>query len=883
MHMNNIKIENPYLGFIAIPLVIVVIVGFFLLPKYKRKSTKNLISLGMHFLMIVTLTLTFMDIQFIHTSKDTELLILADCSESTRQQSEKLDETIQDIYQQGKEKGDKVGIVCFGGNTQKLVDIGGSYKKASEVFDATKYPEFDTTTTDIQSALDYSKDLFDEESVKRIVIVSDGKETDGSAIDSLEALINSSITVDSVLLNENVGDEIALTGLEYTDHCFVNKNQTLKASIYSYSQATAKLELDSNGEAIVSQEVNVNKGLNVFTLDLPSDKAGTFDYEVKVTSLTGNADKYEENNVKKFEQDFTDEIKVLLLANEPSDLDALKKLGVYSEKTEIDPYYDQSEFPYTLDDLMKYDEIILSDINVGNMQNGQEFVSNLQTVVKYYGKSVITYGATYSAQSEDFIKNYNDMLPVQYESDEPKALALLIDVSYSMEGDKMKQAKAGAIACLDLLGEQDYVSVVTFSDNVKVVVPLMPAKNKTKIIESVSKIDVQGGTTMLPGLKQCEDLLSSAQFEFKNVITLSDGMPFDTESELRTQVIKMSAKNISCSFINIANPSGSSLLTKLSVYGNGTYYYAKDAKSIVSVITSSVSDEITNKSIDTPSLIQVREKDDTSLKEVDTGSLPSVEGFNYCRMKSAAKTVLTVQYVNESSFSSISTIPLYAYWDFGNGRVSSFTSSLSGDWTSDLRASSQGKKFFLNATNDSLPKRKVTNNIDFTYKTKGKTTEVNVTSNDGDKSAKVTLKVTDPNGNETTQELAFDGTSYTGEVATQAIGKYTCDVEYVPSIEGQKTVNSTYPMYFDYSSEYDFSQGQDNTLMYELSKQNGNYFKGKYTLNTLDSELEFKSYRSTMVYFLLATVILFLIDVLIRKKDFKKKKKTESKEVGSFN
>ena len=63
--MNNIKIENPYLGFIAIPLVIVVIVGFFLLPKYKRKSTKNLISLGMHFLMIVTLTLTFLDIQFI--------------------------------------------------------------------------------------------------------------------------------------------------------------------------------------------------------------------------------------------------------------------------------------------------------------------------------------------------------------------------------------------------------------------------------------------------------------------------------------------------------------------------------------------------------------------------------------------------------------------------------------------------------------------------------------------------------------------------------------------------------------------------------------------------------------------------------------------------
>lgn len=882
--MNNIKIANPYLGFIAIPLAVLVVIGFFLLPKYKRKSPKNLVSLGLHFLMIATLTFTFMDFRFLHTSKDTELVILADCSESTRQDADKLSETVKDIYDQGKEQGDKVGIVCFGGNTETLVSLGGGYKDVKDIFEDGKYPQFDRTSTNLANALDFSKDLFSEESVKRVVIVSDGKETDGSAINSLEGLINDSITVDSVLLNGKDGDEIALTGLEYTDHCFVNKNQTLKASIYSYSQADAKIELNLNGETISSAEINVNKGLNVYSMDLPSTQKGTFDYEVKITSLTGNADQYEENNVKRFEQDFTDEIKVLLLAKEPSDLDAIKKMNLYADQTEIDAYYDEAKFPYTLDELMKYDEIILSDINVGSMMNGEDFINNLETVVKYYGKSLITYGATYSAQSDDFIKKYNDMLPVQYESDEPKALVLLVDVSYSMEGDKMTQAKAGAIACLDLLGEQDYVSVVTFSDGVKVVVPLMPAKNRTRIIEAVSKIKPEGGTTMTPGLKQCEDLLSNAQFEFKNVITLSDGMPFDSESELRTQVIRMSAKNISCSFINIANPSGSALLTKLSVYGNGTYYYAKDAKSIVSVITSSVSDEITNKSLDTPSLIQVNLKDDTVLKDVDVSSMPSVDGFNYCRMKSAASTVLTVQYVNESSFSSISTIPLYAYWDFGNGRVSSFTSSLSGDWTYNLRNNTEGQKFFLNATNDSLPKRKVTNNIDFTYTTKGKTTQVKVTSNDGDKTAKVNLKVTNPENKETALELTFDGTSYTGEIPTEIIGRYTAEVEYVPSQEGAATVNATYPLFFDYSSEYDFSLGQDNTLLYDLSKQNGNYFKGKYTLDTLSSELEFKSYRSSMVYFLLATVILFLIDIFIRKSDFKKRvKKDPKKEVGSFN
>ena len=53
-------------------------------------------------------------------------------------------------------------------------------------------------------------------------------------------------------------------------------------------------------------------------------------------------------------------------------------------------------------------------------------------------------------------------------------------------------------------------------------------------------------------------------------------------------------------------------------------------------------------------------------------------------MKSGANTVLSVQYIHTNSENQLSVIaiPLYAYWEFGAGKVSSFTSSLSSNWTS---------------------------------------------------------------------------------------------------------------------------------------------------------------------------------------------------------
>ncbi|MCH3966365.1 MAG: VWA domain-containing protein [Bacilli bacterium] len=876
--MNNIKIQYPYLFYIAIPLVIIAIIGFFLLPKQKRTRPKNIISLALHFVMIATLCCSFVNIQFLHTSTDTEMYVLVDCSASEEESAAHMDELVDEVKKQAV-SGTKVGVVAFAKDAKVLVKPGAKIS-STLIQDVFKDDGFDKDSTNLASALSFTNDLYSDSVIRRMVIISDGQETDGKAVNEVDKLLTNDVTIDTISLQHKPGDEVAITGLDYVDYAYLNREQNVKVSIDSQKEEKITVELTSEGEVLKSQEVRVNKGLNVVTFPLLSSEAGTKNYSVTLKGTTDANDTYKQNNIMSFSQNITDKFKVLLIGSVSTDTDALKALNMYTSNTVIDSYIGGTNVPYTLDELNQYDEFVLSDANLTNYNHYKDLIKNLNTSVSVYGKSLWTFGATYTDMSQDaIVSTYNDMLPIQYQSDGGKALVLLIDVSGSMESDnRLTKAKQGAIACLDILGDKDYVSVVSFSDDAKTVVPLMSVKNRTQIIAAINKMQTDGGTEMGVGLSMCWSQLKNADFDEKHVITLSDGDPFDSEASLRSLVFRMSNDNISCSFINISNSSGAALLKMLALYGNGAYYYASTSAQLVNIILSSVSDEVTNTVIEKKSSIQYRKPDDPTLTNVV--SLPDINGYNYCRIKAAATTVLTVQYIKDVSGSEaggIAAVPIYAYWSYGQGNVASFTSSLSSNWTSDFRTSKNGMTFFRNAATQLLPNRNTTLPVEMTYTNNGITSTVNVTPSNGDFSGTVHLNVKDTDGQEAEYDLFYDGkSSYAGDISTPKSGKYDVTIHFSYHKDGAEELTAADPveeaLYFNYSKEYN-TFDEDSDVLYKLSKQNGTYNTDKVALSTLDSELQYKSYDSSAVWFLLATVILFLIDIFIRKSDFRPREK----------
>lgn len=496
----------------------------------------------------------------------------------------------------------------------------------------------------------------------------------------------------------------------------------------------------------------------------------------------------------------------------------------------------------------------------------------------------MTYGATYTSGTAEGINDYNDMLPVQYESEDAKALVLLIDCSGSMQSDdRLEIAKKGAIKCLDVLSDKDFVSIISFSDSVTIHQPMTSIKNKTTIIKAINSIALGGGTKLGSGLRQAQEQVYNSSCEYKNVITLTDGLPSESDDELKRIVRNMANDNIICSFINISSDAGKSILTTLSEIGNGNYYFCRTASGLIDVMLSSVSGEIGNTEIVEDAQIQYRISDDPVLNNVKT--LPDLQGYNYCRIKGGSTTVLTLQYIKKdenNNTTGVATIPLYAYWSFGKGKVASFTSNITNDWTKDFRSSSAGKTFLQNSIYQTLPERSITTVMDMSFNANGTSMGISVLVNEQDAEGSIHIKATDPSGKESEADLIYDSKNrtYNINIPVNEKGKYKVEATY-----SEKDANGVYQIvekddfsfYYDYSKEYDLLPNTgDNVLLSEMTKASSGtlYANGdEYEYKVSDSELNQYSYYSTMMIFFLVSVIIYLADIFIRKSTFKKKNK----------
>ena len=84
-----------------------------------------------------------------------------------------------------------------------------------------------------------------------------------------------------------------------------------------------------------------------------------------------------------------------------------------------------------------------------------------------------------------------------------------------------------------------------------------------------------------------------------------------------------------------------------------------------------------------------------------------------------------------------------------------------------------------------------------------------------------------------------------------------------------------YNLFFDYSSEYNVFDASEGELLYELASNREEVAINEPNYAALGEELQYTSYRSTSLWFLIATLVLFLADVFVRKGEAKKKKKPE--------
>lgn len=858
--MKNISFDNPWLLLIAVPLLAAVIIPFVIAIRKENFTKSTLASLIVHIVIVASVALGVAGTVHTTVMTETEVIVVADVSHSANENLDVVDAYI-DRVERAMPRNSRLGVVTFGKDSQLLTPFG---RERVSVREST----VDTSATDIAAALEYAVSLFGDDVIRRIVLITDGRQTDpegtGKLISTIESIYAKDIYIDAIYLDNNLTPgtpEVQISDVDFTASTYLNHDTTADVLIQSNTATKAILSLYRGEEKILDEAVVLTEGYNVINLDMDTSVVGVFDYRVAIQM---DGDLSDKNNSYGFTQSVSGEVNVLFVSSRESDLAAAER--VYGNTANIDAYVNDRFVPYLLEDLCRYDEIVLSNIDVRTLENFTVFVENIEKCVSVFGKSLVTVGDTKIQNSTDeVLMMLEDMLPVRFGNNDqdPKLYTLVIDTSRSMnDSSQLTMMKEAAVQILGLLSDYDYVAVISFSGDVSVVQPPIAAANRDKITALINSIKPSQGTFIGAALEKAYEHMKDLSFSEKQIMLISDGLSYTAEEDDPVALARdMLDNGIMTSTINTyANADGTDgvyLLRDIAAAGGGSHYQLMRTEDVTDLVLGKMANDITDSIIEGNTVVLIEKGLDPVLGGIST--LPNIDGYLYSKAKASATTPILVSYKKSGGGNVIA--PLYSYWEYGNGRVATLTTDLGGGWVSGWDTEA-GDTFLNNIFTTNVPVEKVDYPYTVSIFYNGIETDINIIPSIIDPFAKMTISVTAPDGSVTTKELIFNSEGYSYAFEPRELGKYTVSLTY--PIDGAEYSSESY-INLSYSPEYDSFAVFNKASLEEVIRNRGNIFTdGNITIKNDEDRIATYEFDCTAPLLTLA-VILFVLDVIIRK------------------
>ncbi|TCJ41281.1 VWA domain-containing protein [Parafrankia sp. BMG5.11] len=178
-------------------------------------------------------------------------------------------------------------------------------------------------------------------------------------------------------------------------------------------------------------------------------------------------------------------------------------------------------------------------------------------------------------------------------------ISLVIDASGSMTGGKLEAAKEAALGLAERLGEQDRLTLVSFSSDVQVHLDAMPVtkENAARIRSEISMLETRGMTCLsggwFAGVECAARILEEDSRMTPRVIILSDGHANEgicDREELREHAGELRMRGILTSALGIGDDYDEQLLRGIAESGGGRLHDAEHTSEISSVLLGELED-----------------------------------------------------------------------------------------------------------------------------------------------------------------------------------------------------------------------------------------------------------------------------------------------------
>ncbi len=854
MSNTELVFTRPLLLLLLIPALAITVIPYFFLPKNKRKSGKRIAALLLRSVILLLICSVLAGINLVTTSTEQAVAILVDLSDSTRNlQDEMINEA--NLLRRSISQNAQVCVLAFAQDSVCSVDFS-----ENKEFEFTKIT---SDASDIGSAIEYATSLLPKNKGKRIILLSDGRQTDGDALKSARYVSGQGVRIDAIYYDpsETLTKEVQLTALNAPSGAYAGEEITLSAEIDSASKTTATLMLYCNGEYLKTIDCALEKGTNIINTGVVPQESGEYIYSLR---LKCKEDTLDINNSGAVSINVKGKPKVLVITDSVYEYAEFKYLLKDDCTVTLST---PRNAPKSISELCAYDETVLVNINAQDMPAGYDLL--LSEYVSKYGRTLLTVGGsnTYAFGNMKGT-GYENLLPVdmEYNKTESKknvALMLVIDCSRSMSANKLNLvlAKEGAIMCAETLSDNDYVGVVSFCKEAVLESELVQAtkENKENISRIISSIKTGAGTAYSLPLTLAKEQLEKSDAAIKHVIFLSDGEPFDEGYE--DVASAMHEEDITVSTIGLAYITPA--LDDIARLGGGKYYYAPSADELPDIMLGDTK-------LVTVGAMVIKKTNPTILR-----THPLTEGFSNETLPSLSGYVGTTPKKDADVFLAAENgDPIFAERKLGKGTVYSFMSDIAGEWSGEWYTTPAGEELTKRLVTSTLSKIPISSSLNIIFGNVGNTTSITVETSGEEQQGEVILTV---NANQKTKNIVLQNIAkgiYQGNIDTQTVGTYEILAQLTDGTENVDFLQTH--LIVEYKQEYNLFNEEAKKLMTDICASGGGaLFDNGDDHTALISVLPITAEFSTELLVPLGILIslLLLIDIAIRKltlKDLKR-------------
>lgn len=660
---------------------------------------RRLSALLLRSLVLILLVLAMAEAQVVHISQRLTVIYLLDQSLSIpAEQRRAMIRYVNGVIAKHRQQKDRAGVIVFGRDALIEIPPFDDTVQMPLLIESLLDPE----STDLAGAMRLAQASFSEDSAKRIVLVSDGNENLGHAVEQAQAMAGAGVGIDVLPVPFESQGEIIVERLVMPND--VRRGQPFDLKVVVSNSRTAEAgpagkvpgklvirQRAGDQSQVVSEEhIELPPGKSVYTIRQQLNTPSFYTYEAEFFPDEAGDDTMRQNNKATAFTQIRGKGQVLLIVDAedgeavPQYQPLVASLGRRNYETTVRP---SNQAFASLAELQQFDTVVLGNVPREHMTDEQ--IRMLVRNTQQMGAGLVMLGGPNSFGAGGWANTeLEKAMPVDFQIKSVKvaprgALAMVMHASEIPEGNYWQ--KIIAQQALQALGDRDYCGVIQWAGTTQ----WLWGRGMTEVggarpqmLAAIDRMTPQDMPDFDPGLVAAHkefarlDSDANAQVAVKHMIVISDGDPSPPSRAVVNNLVRLKV-TISTVAVAAHGPAESDRLSQLAKDTGGKFYKVNNPRALPKIFQREA------RRVAQPLILESQEGLTPKVRYPHEmlsgleGALPPVHGFVMTSLKEnplVEVSLVSPQPPNEKNAT------LLASWTYGLGRTVVFTTDCGARW-----------------------------------------------------------------------------------------------------------------------------------------------------------------------------------------------------------